>query len=191
MVDLPRGSYALVPKFEVSRIDNPSVRYTYEYVSWRTGPLSGAKGVVFVEKEGQTTHFIVLKGEKFAPAKITFDTIGGFIDVGSDGVSSIHERTVAEIQQELGVPKLEVSRVVNLGNVLPDSGMTNNEPSLFAAFISDKDLGKISSTPVNPDVRELKSGAVIFPMADLPKIVMSNNDGYFYRPLQGRGLRGL
>ncbi len=191
MIDLPRGSFALVPKFEVSRIDNPSLRYTYEYVSWRTGPLSGAKGVVFVEKEGQTTHFIVLKGEKFAPAKKTFDTIGGFIDVNSDGVSTIHERTIAEIQQELGVPKLEVSRVVNLGNVLPDAGMTNNEPSLFAAFISDKDLGKISSTPINPDVHELKSGAVIFPMADLPKIVMSNNDGYFLSTIARAWAKGI
>lgn len=191
MVDLPRGSYALVPKFEVSRLDNPSLRYTYEYVSWRTGPLSGAKGVVFVEKEGQTTHFIVLKGEKFAPAKKTFDTIGGFIDRDSDGVASIHDRTVHEIQQELGVPKLEVSRVVNLGNVLPDSGMTNNEPSLFAAFISKNDLGKISSTPINPDVYELKSGAVIFPMADLPKIVMENNDGYFLSTIARAWAKGI
>lgn len=191
MVDLPRGSYALVPKFEVSRIDNPSLRYTYEYVSWRTGPLSGAKGVVFVEKEGQTTHFIVLRGEKFAPAKKTFDAIGGFIDKGFDGVTSLNERTVREIQQELGVPKLDVSRVVNLGNVLPDAGMTNNEPSLFAAFISDKDLGKISSTPVNPDVHELKSGAVIFPMADLPKIVMNNNDGYFLSTIARAWAKGI
>jgi len=191
MVDLPRGSYALVPKFEVSRLDNPSIRYTYEYVSWRTGPLSGAKGVVFVESQGQTTHFIVLRGEKFAPAKKTFDTIGGFIDVDSDGVSTIHERTVHEIQQELGVPKLEISRVVNLGNVLPDAGMSNNEPSLFAAFISDKDLGKISSTPVNPDVHELKSGAVIFPMADLPKIVMCNNDGYFLSTIARAWAKGI
>ena len=48
MIDLPRGSFALVPKFEVSRVDNPNKRFTYEYVSWRSGPLTGEKGVVFV-----------------------------------------------------------------------------------------------------------------------------------------------
>lgn len=191
MVDLPRGSFALVPKFEVSRLDNPSIRYTYEYVSWRTGPLSGAKGVVFVEKEGQTTHFIVLTGEKFAPAKKTFDTIGGFIDLDSDGATSLDERTVHEIQEELGVPKLHVSKIVNLGNVMPDAGITNNEPLIFAAFISEKEMGKILSTPINHDVYELKSGAVIFPMADLPKIVMNNNDGYFLSTIARAWAKGI
>lgn len=191
MVDLPRGSYALVPKFEVSRIDNPSLRYTYEYVSWRHGPLSGAKGVVFVEKDGKATHFIVLRGEKFAPGKKVFDTIGGFIDLHSDEVTSLGERTVHEIQEELGVPKLHVSKIVNLGNVMPDAGMTNNEPSLFAAFISDIDLGKISSTPVNLDVYELKSGAVVLPMVDLPKIVMNNNDGYFLSTIARAWAKGI
>lgn len=191
LVDLPHGSFALVPKFEVSRLDNPSMRYTYEYVSWRTGPLSGAKGVVFVEKDGQTTHFIVLRGEKFAPGKKTWDTVGGFIDLDSDGVKNLDERTVHEIREELGVKDLKIRSVVNLGRVLPDAGMTNNEPLLFAAFISDADKSRIASQPVNPDVYELKSGALVLPMEQLPDVVMTNTDGYFLSTIARAWAKGI
>lgn len=191
MIDLPRGSFALVPKFEVSRLDNPTMRYTYEYVSWRTGPLSGAKGVVFVEKDGKTTHFIALRGEKFAAGKRVWDTVGGFIDLNTDGVTSLDERTKHEIQEELGLDKLQIRRVENLGRVATDSGMTNNEPGIFAAFIKDTDMAKISSEPVNPDVYELKSGAVILPMEQLPKIVMENNDGYFLSTIARSWAKGI
>lgn len=191
MIDLPRGSFALVPKFEVSRLDNPSVRYTYEYVSWRTGPLSGAKGVVFVEKDGQTSHFIVLRGEKFAPAKPSFDTVGGFIDTSVDGSANIHEQTIQEIREELGVSDITVNKVEHLGTVLPDAGMTNNAPSLFAAFIGADDATRLSSQPVNPDIQELKSGAVIFPIDQLPQIVMENSDGYFLSTIARAWAKGI
>lgn len=191
MIDLPRGSFALVPKFEVSRLDNPAMRYTYEYVSWRTGPLSGAKGVVFVEKDGQTSHFIVLRGEKFAPAKPTWDTVGGFIDKGSDNVNHIDERITHEIQEELGVSDMNINKVVDLGRVLPDAGMTNNEPALFAAFIGANDLSRLSSEPVNPDIYELKSGAVIFPIDQLPQVVMDNTDGYFLSTIARAWAKGV
>lgn len=191
MIDLPRGSFALVPKFEVSRKDNPAIRYTYEYVSWRTGPLSGAKGVVFVEKDGQTTHFIVLRGEKFAPGKKTWDAVGGFLDKDTDGVRHIDERILHEVQEELGAPSVQVNKIVDLGRVMPDAGFSNNEPSLFAAFISDNDMQAISSQPVNPDVYELKSGAVILPMEQLADIVMENNDGYFLSTIARAWAKGV
>ncbi len=191
MIDLPHGSFALVPKFEVSRLDNPSMRYTYEYVSWRTGPLSGAKGVVFVEKDGQTTHFIVLRGDKFAPGKPVWDTVGGFIDLNADGVTHLDERVVHEIHEELGGNDITINNVVSLGKVLPDAGMTNNEPSLFAAFIGSGDLSRLSAYPVNPDIYELKSGAVIFPIEQLPDVVMENSDGYFLSTIARAWAKGI
>lgn len=179
MVDLPRGSYALVPKFEVSRLDNPSMRYTYEYVSWRNGPMTGEKGVVFVEDQGKTTHVVVLRGDKFATGKKSWDSIGGFADIGVNGVTSVDERTVKELQEELGIPDLAVTRKVNLGRINTDVGMTNNEPGIFAAFISSKDAQKIASKPLNGDTYELNSGAVIFPIDQLPNVVMANTDSFF------------
>ncbi len=191
MIDVPRGSFALVPKFEVSRKDNPAIRYTYEYVSWRTGPLSGAKGVVFVEKDGQTTHFIVLRGEKFAPGKKTWDAIGGFLDKDADGVGHLDDRILHEVREELGAPSAQVNKIVDLGRVMPDAGFSNNEPSLFAAFISDADMQTLSTQPVNPDIYELKSGAVILPMEQLADIVMENNDGYFLSTIARAWAKGI
>ena len=190
LIDLPKGAFVVLPKFEVSRVDNPSTRFTYEYVSWRNGPLSGAKGVVFVEKEGKATHFIVLKGDKFAPGKNTFDTIGGFIDKPKDE-AAIHEGTMKEIRDELGVSTLTVSRTVDLGRVLTDEGLTNNEPKLFAAFISSDEAKKITSDPVNPDIYELKNGAVVLPMKDLPKVVMENSDGLFLSTIARAWAKGI
>ena len=191
MIDVPRGSFALVPKFEVSRKDNPAIRYTYEYVSWRTGPLSGAKGVVFVEKDGQTTHFIVLRGEKFAPGKKTWDAIGGFLDKDADGVRHLDDRILHEVREELGAPSAQVNKIVDLGRVMPDAGFSNNEPSLFAAFISDADMQTLSTQPVNPDIYELKSGAVILPVEQLADIVMENNDGYFLSTIARAWAKGI
>lgn len=191
MVDLPHGSYALVPKFEVSRKDNPAMRYTYEYVSWRGGPLSGAKGVVFVEKDGRTTDFIVLKGEKFATGKQTYDTVGGFGEYGSDGVKTLDDRIVREIKEELGDESITVSHIQNLGRMNPDAGMANNEPELFAATISAEDAAKLSQHTVNMDVRELSSSAVVIPMRKLPDIVMTNNDGIFLSTIARAWAKGI
>ncbi|MCL4200237.1 hypothetical protein KJZ67_02755 [Patescibacteria group bacterium] len=191
MIDLPHGSFALVPKFEVSRLDNPAKRFTYEYVSWRNGPLTGEKGVVFVEKNGVTTHFIVLRGEKFATGKKSWDSVGGFADLGVDGVNTVADRTVKELQEELGVPGITILRKVDLGTVNTDVGMTNNEPGIFAAFIDGADAAKISSRPINGDTYELQSGAVIFPMSELPKVVMTNTDSMFLSTIARAWAKGI
>mgnify|MGYP000846215938 CR=1 FL=1 len=191
MIDLPHGSFALVPKFEVSRLDNPAKRFTYEYVSWRNGPLTGEKGVVFVEKNGVTTHFIVLRGEKFATGKKSWDSVGGFADLGVDGVKTVADHTVKELQEELGVPDIKILRKVDLGTVNTDVGMTNNEPGIFAAFIDGADAAKISSRPINGDKYELHSGAVIFPMSELPKVVMTNTDSMFLSTIARAWAKGI
>lgn len=191
LIDLPRGNFALVPKFEVSRTDNPSIRYTYEYISWFTGPLSGAKGVVFVEKDGKTTHFILLKGDKFATGKPVLDSIGGFYEKGSDGVHTITDRMITEIREELGNRNLEIRKFENLGVVNPDPGMSNSAPELYAATISADDLPNISADPVNPDIYELKRGAVIIPMDQLPEIVLSNSDGIFLSTIARAWAKGI
>jgi hypothetical protein len=191
LIDLPHGNFALIPKFEVSRTDQPNMRYTYEYASWYTGPLSGAKGVVFVEKDGATTHFILLNGEKFATGKPQLQAIGGFYDKGYNGIHTITDTIVNEIREELGSKHLEIKKFENLGMVQPDAGLTNNAPELYAATISADDLPKLSAEPVNTDVYELKHGAVIIPIAQLPDIVMTNSDGYFLSTIAKVWAKGI
>jgi len=180
LADLPRGNFALIPKFNVRNIQS-NLPYTYEYVSWRSGPLSGAKGVVFIRPEAgaEPTHFIVLAGEKFSTGRMQNDLVGGFMDLGVEGVQSVTDRLLVETRQELGIDDLSVDEVVDLGTIQVDAGMTNNGPQLFAAFISAAEAARIPSDPINPDVHELKAGAVIVPISQLAEIVRSNTDSFF------------
>jgi len=180
LVDLPRGNFALIPKFEVKNSNDQS--YTYEYVSWRQGPQSGAKGIVFVRPPlpgASPTHFVTLVGEKFAPGRKVNDSVGGFIDIGVDGVQNLMGRIDKEIREETGVEDLKIDEVVDLGPMQVDAGMTNNRPNLFAAFIDTEQAGRIPDKPINSDIYELASGALVLPMTHLKDFILSNTDAFF------------
>lgn len=178
LLQLPRGNFAIIPMFRVRNVAADKV-YTYEYVSWKAGPLSGAKGIVFVRTGGEITHFIILRGEKFAPGRFVYDTIGGFADLNIDGVTEMIDRFKVEIQEELGVPDLVVEEARPLGSLLPDAGMTNNNPQLFGAIIDGGQASRVSRTPVNPDVLELAAGSILFDIRQLAEVCRVNDDGFF------------
>ncbi len=177
MERLERGNFALTPIFRVVNVTG--TEYTYEYVSWRYGPLSGAKGVVFVQDNDEITHFIVLRGQKFATGKYEWDTIGGFIDLNVEGVTNVLQRISKEIKEELGLSDLQITRVIDLGTCTVDAGMTNNRPSLFAAFIDGSEKRRVPVYPDNPDEFELRSGVVVFPISQLLSQLETNTDSYF------------
>jgi hypothetical protein len=174
---LSRGNFGLVPIFRVRNA--AGTEYTYEYFSWRYGSESGAKGIVFVENNGQLTHFIILRGEKFATGKLEWDLVGGFADLNVDGVSALMQRIAVEVKEELGLPELTIKRVVDFGPHLVDAGQTNNRPVLFAAVIDGSEAEHLSSQPVNPDQFELRSGPVIFPISQLLELVKEIQDGMY------------
>jgi len=181
LVDLPRGNFALVPKFQVY---NPKqdARYTYEYVSWKQGPQSGAKGVVFVRPPlpgASPTHFIVMIGDKFAPGKKSFDLIGGFVELDPRGIEKVSETALREVREECGVEDLHIDEVADLGPIQVDAGMTNNRPNLFAAYINAEQADRIPDEPVNTDITELPSGALKVPMHQLKQFVLENTDAFF------------
>lgn len=176
---LARGNFGVIPVFKVFN-HQQGKEYTYEYFSWRYGTASGAKGIVFVtDSANKVTHFIVLKGEKFATGKLSWDSVGGFADLNVSGVATMLDRIKKEIREELGLPDLIIERVYNFGEIVVDAGMTNNRPDGFAALIQGSQAEKISSMPLNPDDYELRSGALIFPIQQLKDIVLENTDGYF------------
>lgn len=182
LADLARGNFALIPKFDVE--NEKGDKFTYEYVSWRYGPESGAKGLVLVKgDDGEISHFVVLRGDKFATAKKESDSVGGFADLNVDGVTSMLGRIQTEVKEELGVPDLKVDSkdIYDLGMMLPDAGMTNNRPHLFAAVIDGKEAKKIPEglDTKNPDAYELKAGALVIPIGQLPEVIKMNNDAFF------------
>lgn len=189
LLKLPRGNFALLPMFKVR--NEAGTEYTYEYVSWRYGPESGAKGLVFVENDGQISHFIVLRGDKFATGKRESDSVGGFMDLNVEGITTVLQRIQREVKEELGVPELKVNKVFDLGVIVPDSGMTNNRPRLFAAVIDANDAQGISEAPLNPDEYELRAGTIIIPISQLPEIIESNNDGFFLSAVARAASKGI
>lgn len=178
---LARGKFAIISMFNVRNIAKGH-EYTYEYVSWRYGSLPGAKGLVFVRPSPSEapTHFIVLIGEKFAPATKVYDTIGGFIDLGVEGVQSLHDRILLEVKQEVGVEDLEVDSIIDLGQIYSDPGMTNSKPGSFVAFISSDQAERIPKDTVNADIHELESGALVVPLEQLREFVRNNTDALFH-----------
>lgn len=189
LLKLPRGNFALLPMFRVR--NEAMTEYTYEYVSWRYGPESGAKGLVFVENDGQISHFVVLRGDKFATGKREWDSVGGFIDLNVEGVTTALQRIKKEVTEELGVPDLKINKVFDLGTVVSDAGMTNNAPRLFAAVIDANEAQGISETPLNPDEYELKAGTVIIPLSQLPEIIATNNDAFFLSAVARATAKGI
>ncbi len=182
---LARGNFALIPKFGVK--NSKGDEFTYEYVSWRYGPESGAKGIVFVEDaEKKLSHFIVLRGDKFATGGPAWDSVGGFADLNTGDsagkqVTTMLGRIETEIKEELGAPEIKIKEVYDLGNILPDAGMTNNNPDLFAAIIDGSEAKKVSTDihADNPDAFELRAGGVVIPIGQLPEVVKMNNDAFF------------
>lgn len=181
MVALARANFAVIPIFGVTKTDADGTahQYTYEYVSWRQGPKSGAKGIVFVENEGKITHFITMRGEKFATGHMEDDLAGGFIEPSEEGVQGLLTKVMKrELEEEFGLPGIKLAKVVPLGSLNMDAGMTNNNPDVFAAVIDASEAQRISDTPVNPDVYELKSGPVIHPISQLQEIVARSKDAF-------------
>jgi hypothetical protein len=175
---ISRGNFAITSIFNVE--NDSGQMFTYEYVSWRYGPSSGAKGLVLVEKDGAPTHFIVLAGEKFATGKREADCVGGFMDIGVDGVTSILGRIKREITEELGLTEIQLTREpIDLGSLCMDPGMTNNRPNIFIAHIDANQAEKIPAVPQNSDPYELKASVIVYPIEKLKEVVLLTQDTYF------------
>jgi hypothetical protein len=178
LAGIARGNFAIVPIFNVQ--NDKGDTFTYEYVSWRYGPQSGAKGLVLIETDGVPTHFVVLRGQKFATGKTETDSVGGFIDLNVDGVLKAVDRFKREIQEELGLPEVKLMREpVDLGKLAIDPGMTNNRPGIFLASIDASDAARLQSKPLNADPYELAGNAVVYPISQLKDVVLKNDDSFF------------
>ena len=113
------------------------------------------------------------------------------MDLNVDGLKTVLQRIDREVKQELGVPDLKVKTVYDLGEVLPDAGMTNNKPKLFVAVIDANEAQRITEDPINPDEYELRAGAIIIPISQLPEIIRVNNDGFFLSAIARAAAHGI
>lgn len=129
------------------------------------GSNSGTKGIVFVRdgKSNEITHFIVLRGGKFTTGNTEWDLVVGFAD-GSD--LTLPDTSLRELREELNDPNLAVERMVLLGTILTDAGMTSNNPGL-------------SDSPINLDPHELAARVHVLHIGQLSELALQNEDGFF------------
>jgi hypothetical protein len=175
--------FGIFINIKVQKIDNPDAQFCYQYFSWRQGPSSGAKGLILVENEGRVTHLVFQRGFSFAVGGDTFDCAGGFAEANEKSMNDMLARFKTEIREELGVETVKLLRVIDLGRMHPDRGMTPNCPNVFAAVIDGSTAAQINEGGhVNPDAYEMQSGPVIVPVEQLwgeNGLAMRNTDAYF------------
>jgi len=177
MADLLLGSFGCITKFKVIKPDG--TEGSYEYFSWNKGPMSGAKGLVFLidPKTLETTHFAFLEAEKFAAGGIQcVDMVGGFYDeVDEAAANKFMGNMLRELKEEFGAKSVDIHAIEDLGQYAPDYGMANNAPIIFAIWVK----AGFKYSGINTDMAEVRSKVKIHPMADLKEEVLKISDGFF------------
>lgn len=173
------GVYGIAAWFKVKYKENgEKVEGVY---SWAWGPKSGAKLLILLKEGELIKHLVILENEKFPIGAVVYDLPGGFPEPNE----SVLDLVKRQIKKEVGVtvdkggPRIE--DVVGLGRVMPDSGMTNNHPLLYAVVLKGKkkDFGK-------------KNGnVVLWPISKLSELVNTSDDAYLLSALTRLTLSGI
>ncbi len=176
MADLLLGGFGCLTRFNVR---NPEgTMFKYEYFSWNKGPMSGAKGIVFLADQfGKIYAFTYLEAEKFAAGgKTCIDLPGGFAeDVDLATAEKFLANMTRELKEEMGVTSTTILSIENLGQYSPDFGMTNNSPYIFSVVLASD----LVFNGENTDEFEVRSKVKIRPISELKNFVSTCADGFF------------
>ena len=84
---------------------------------------------------------------------------------------------------------MTIGDIIGLGRVMPDPGMTNNHPFLYAVVI---DVADKIFPPLNiGDDYETPDGTVLWPIDRLGELVNRMDDAYFLSALSRLTLGGI
>jgi 8-oxo-dGTP pyrophosphatase MutT (NUDIX family) len=176
MAELLLGGFGCLTRFDVRNPEGKA--FKYEYFSWNKGPMSGAKGIVFLSDPfGKINAFVYLEAEKFAAGgKMCVDLPGGFAEeIDMATAEKFLANMVRELKEEMGITSTTILSIDQLGQYSPDYGMTNNSPFLFSVVLAS-DLvfdGK------NTDKFEVRSKVKVRPIGELKDFVATCSDGFF------------
>lgn len=180
--------YGIAAWFEV--LGKDGVKRSEGYYSWGMGPKSGAKLLVLVKHRGKITHLALTKEEKFSVGDITFGLAGGFPKLNE----SVFDLITRKIQDDLGINvsgggQVSLSEIISLGRVMPDAGMTNNHPLIYAVIVELED--NIFPPIREGEIYEQNEGAVLWPVNKLSELVNRVDDSYFLSSLSRLTLSGI
>lgn len=150
------------------------------YYSWGIGPKSGAKILLLIEEKNKITHLGLLKNDKFPVGSNIYDLAGGF-PIGDESVFDLISR---KLYSEMGIdiqgdPHFHLKDVIGLGRIMPDAGMTNNHPLLYAVVIDLKNKKQTISGLKKGEVYETKDGFVLWPVTRISELINRVDDSYF------------
>ncbi|KKR67379.1 MAG: hypothetical protein UU09_C0031G0011 [Microgenomates group bacterium GW2011_GWA2_40_6] len=171
----------VVPTFEVkSKKDNSD--YVNSFVAWRKGVHRSINSLVLVETQGEITHFIAKKSIRFATGREIYESIGSIhpprdVDENSQEYMQYLQQ---EFEKTLRLPNLKISRLINLGNIYPDAGMTDTIVKLIAIKVETCDINEIKNY-IDGNIYNDKRydyGFEIIPIERLLKFLSETNDSF-------------
>ena len=159
------------------------------YYSWGWGPKSGAKLLVMIRRKGKITHFALKREARFTTGSIVYNLAGGFPKLNESVLNFIIRSLKKDLDLDIRESNITLNEIVSLGRVIPDSGMTNNHPNLYAVII---DFGD----DVYPDIQEgieleKDEGIVLWPIDEVSEIVNKCDDSYFLSAIARLNLSGI
>ena len=170
-------------------VEKDKKKWVEGFYSWGMGPKSGAKLLVLLRHKGEITHLALIKNDKFPVGAKVYDIVGGFPKLNE----SIFELITRKLEEELGIHEgnesMKVGEIIGLGRVMPDPGMTNNHPFLYAIVV---DVADKIFPPLNVgEDYETPEGIVLWPVDRLGEIINRMDDAYFLSALTRLTLGGI
>lgn len=180
MVDFKLGNYHAIPVFEVqSRVNNQ--KYNWDYAVSRFGKNPGFRGLIFVEVDNKIKYFLIKREVRFPLGYETYESIGGYIQFRENKLINLPKNVDDQIRRQLGIKDIVVSRFIDLGQMYPDTAMTNSHISLFAAVIKGDNLNKINSLSERQyKTKKITFELLVVPIERLREFIHKVDESYFH-----------
>ncbi len=181
------GIYGVAVWFEVENQQGET--HVEGYYSWAMGVKSGAKLLVLIRHKDRITHLALTKEEKFPMGSVIYNLAGGFPRINESVFDLIHRKLEDDLGIDVKNGSVKLGEIIGLGRVMPDSGMTNNHPFLYALVL---DLEDNIFPPIK--MGEIYEGAgklVLWPIERLQELVNKVDDSYFLSALARLTLSGV
>lgn len=180
------GVYGIGSWFEV---ENKNKEKRMEgYYSWGWGPKSGAKLLVLIRRNGEITHLVTQREQKFPTGSVEYTLAGGFPKLNESVLDFIVRSLQKDLNLNVAKNDVVLDQIISLGRLNPDAGMTNNKPNLYAVIVN---LSDELYKDVKKGVKfEEDEGIVLWPIEKLSDLINKCDDAYFLSALSRLDLSG-
>lgn len=179
--------YGVAIWFEVE--NTKGEKHIEGFYSWAMGVKSGAKMLVLIRYKNEITHIALTKEQKFAIGSEIYNMPGGFPKINESVFDLIHRKLEDDLGVDVKDGHIKVGDIIGLGRIMPDPGMTNNHPFLYAIVL---DLTENIFPPIRiGEVYETGGKLVLWPIERLSELVNKVDDSYFLSSLTRLMLSGV